>query len=391
MDRRPVSRLAELGPLGVGLVTIVIAAIFVMARFAVAADLDESKFIVAGDSFVDPTTTPVHVHVFEGSGYDGQFYFRQAIDPFEMTLESRHGVRMDQDLRVGRITYPILAWLSSLGRPAAAPWALIGVNVIGLGVVAGLGGLYARDHGRRAWWGLMIAGSTGLTMTLSRDLCEIVMVAGLVGGVVSLGRRRPLIAGACWIAAVLAHEQSLVIVGAYAAFRIVQVVARRIGPGRDDLAWVVPGFAFVAWQVAASFALGHLPILGSGEKNLGPPFHGLALELSRWFRGESPGQEILFVPQLAFVIGLVVVAFTRHRALPERERWLTWALIGSVLLAVSLSENVWKGPAELRTIVIVPTLAWLVVIGARRRVPVALTTVAVVLGVLTAGLRVFAI
>jgi hypothetical protein len=67
------------------------------------------------------------------------------------------------------------------------------------------------------------------------------------------------------------------------------------------------------------------------------------------------------------------------------------ALCAVVLLSASLSDNVWQAPGELRQVIIVPTVAWIVVIVSRRRLPTLLIGATGAVWVLTAGLRVLAI
>ena len=72
-----------------------------------------------------------------------------------------HGVRLDTALRRQRPGYPALAWLLSGGRPAPVAWALLVVNVLGLGVLGLLGGLATQVVGRHALWGLLVPGFPG--------------------------------------------------------------------------------------------------------------------------------------------------------------------------------------------------------------------------------------
>jgi hypothetical protein len=78
------------------------------------------------------------VTVFRGSGYDGQFYYRLALNPANLH-RSAYGIRFDNPYRVQRITYSVLAFVAAAGQMAAVPDALVAVNVLGLAVLALLG------------------------------------------------------------------------------------------------------------------------------------------------------------------------------------------------------------------------------------------------------------
>ena len=378
-------------PVHVGVLAAVVALGFVGVRWAVAADRDVSRFVVAGSDFVDARTVDPAIHVFRGTGYDGQFYWRLGVDPADLDTGRTRGVRLDSEIRAGRIAYPLAAWGVALGHPGLVAWSLVLANCLAVGCVAGFAAAFAADRRLAPVWGLLVAMSSGLVMSLSRDLCEVVMVAALVGGALAVGRRRPAWAALAWSVAVLSHEQSLVVVGAYAAVRVVGLVRSRARPTAADAAWAVPVAVFAAWQVACRLAIGSFPILGSAGKNTDLPFVGLLPELRQWVTLDLSRQELLVLPQLALVVALVVVAAVRARRLDPADRWLVVALAATLLVPATLSRNVWQGPAELRTIVIVPTFAVLCLLAARRPPPTWLTAGVGAVWLATVALRAVAI
>ena len=117
------------------------------------------------------------------------------------------------------------------------------------------------------------------------------------------------------------------------------------------------------------------------------PFRGLVDQVRVWARTGLARQEYLVVPQLALLAVLVVVAFRRAHTLPVAHRWLPWALGASSLLAITLSQQVWVGPAELRQFVVLSTLAWLVIAISPQRVPALLVGATAAVWLLTAVAR----
>jgi len=382
-------RLESIRPIGLGVLVALCALVFVGARLALAADGDVTKFVVAGDSFVDRNAVDPPIHVFASSGYDGQFYWRMAVAPTDHRLESSHGVRLDQEIRLGRIGYPSLAWLGSLGRPSLVAWSLVLVNVLGLGVITLFAAGFARDRGLSSWWGLAVASSSGLAMSLARDLCEIVMIAGLVGAALAISRQRPYLAAAGFTVAVLTHEQSLVVILTYALWRLKSVVeTRRLCV--EDVAWFVPLSMFVCWQTVCAVAWGQAPVTQSGGKNLDLPFVGLARLLGRWIQGDLPVQHVLAPLQLLLMTAIVVVAL-RRTAADSADTWLRVSLALGTMMATCISYNVLKSPAEFRTMVIVPTLGFLAILASSERPPVWLLGSSVTVLIATIGLRVVAV
>jgi hypothetical protein len=383
--------LDALTPVHIGVLAGLAMLLFVLGRLVVAADGDVTRFVVAGNVWVDAATVDPPIHVFDSDGYDGQFYWRLAVDPYARDEPAVHGVTLDNVTRATRVTYPALAYVASLAQPGLAAWSLVAVNVATYGVLAGMAAAFARDRGHGAVAGLLVAASSGLVMAVARDLCEVVMVAAVVAGVVAVGRRRYGWAALAWSVAVLTHEQAVYVVAAYGLYRLAVEVRRDRRWGAGDLPWVVPGLAFVACQGLMAAVTGEVAILGSGGNNATLPFAELLPELAGWLTGDLSKQEALVLPELALLVAVVGVAARRWRLVDAADRWLLCALAVGALFAASLSREVWVGPAELRQVVLVPTLAWLVVLAARQAPPVLLTAATGVVWVAVVGLRMAAI
>ena len=380
------------GPRSIGIAAGAIAVVFVVLRLLIAADSDVSRFIVAGQGATNATSVQPTIHVFASYGYDGQFYFRLATNPTELQLEEYHGVRLDSPARVSRIGYPTIAWALSLGQAAWVKWSLVLTNILGFGALACAGAHLARKYGRPAYVGLAIASASGLVMSLSRDLCEVIMVAGVVAGIALMAREKYTYAAACWAIASLTHEQALLVVIPYATFRVVQILRQRswrLTP--PDLPWIATGVAFGAWQFVGRAAIGTFPVMESGNASVDIPFRGLIQQAAHWIENGLDRQQLLVIPQLVLLAALVVVALRSAASLATEDRWLRWALITATALAVSLSQNVWVGPAELRQFVVLSTLAWLVIVASRQQIPMLLFAATAAVWLATAALRTAAI
>ena len=350
----------RLSPAGVAVLALVVAGLFVVARWQLAAERDISRFVVAGAEYATPEAG---VHVQPGTGYDGQFAYRLALDPGELQRRA-HGIVIDSPLRLQRIAYPALAHVAALGRPAWVPWALVLVNVLGVGVLALLGALVARGAGRAPVAGLLVPGWFGTWITLGRDLTEIVTAVLLLAGIVAWQARRSALATVALSAAVLSREAVLPVL---AVFAIVQLA--REGPGRrlrTAVLAVVPLAAFMTWQAVCWAASGQVPLGASHGKNAVPPFSDLAPAAVGWFRGALALQrlDLILTGQLLALAVLLVaagLALRTSRTLPGVK--VAWA--AALLLVASLSANVWVGPADFRTATELHVLTAVVLLSSR--------------------------
>jgi hypothetical protein len=175
--------------------------IFGMLR---AHDFDASWFVTAGDRHCDAARVPPGLTVRPNSdGFDGQFYYRLALDPLT-SRRTDYGITLDApSLRHQRILYPLLAKMLSFGSERLLPWAMIAVNFSALCLLGWLGGLYARSLQKHALWGIFLPLYPGSLLTLTRDLVELSEVALLVGSLLLLRRGRHVTATLLLVLAVL--------------------------------------------------------------------------------------------------------------------------------------------------------------------------------------------
>lgn len=373
------SRLRRLGPSTPATPAVVAAlggVVFVLLRLLVIAKGDVSRFVMAGRDFVDPATAPRGLHVFPGTGYDGQFYYRLALDPADLS-KTAFGITLDAGFRIQRIGLSVLSWLASAGQHQLVPDAEIGVNLAALVVLAGLGGLIAKDAGRHAAWGLLVAGYWGFLFSIGRDLPEVVASCFLVGGLVALRRDRSFLAGALFACAVLTLETTLDVVIAVALVSIVQITRRKRRPGPRDAAWVLPGLAFVGWQLVGWSATGTLPMRADTGDNIAAPLVNPLGALAHYLAHPASASSLVWLGQL-FVLAAVsfLAGWTLLRSRVPTWEKLAWGI--ALLVALSLAHGVWYGKANFRGFEDLYLLSCVVLLGSRHRLwlPAALVGVA---------------
>jgi hypothetical protein len=351
-------------------VVAVVAVGFVIGRFVIAAHTDATRFVLAERPFVDPARAPHGLHILGGNGYDGQFFYRLALNPWNLH-DGAYGFHFDTVSRLQRIGYPFLVWLVSGGRAGLVPYGLVLINVVGLAVLGWLGGILARDAGRHALYGLLIAGFFGFVFTLARDLSEIVAMACAVGGIVALRRGRWLLAGLALMYAGLSRETTLVVAAAFAITRIAAIVRRRARPGRPDAAWVLPAAGFAAWQAIVYLVRGQLPLSADAGANLSAPLVAVVNAVVHYLQTGGSRGYIAFA-ELVVMAAVVVLAAASYRTstVPVHEK-VAWLL--SLALAIMLSKQVWEGYDDFRVVAELMVLSMLVLLGSNRRlrVPIA--------------------
>jgi hypothetical protein len=357
-------------PLLPAAVLAVAATSFVVLRLLVAGHGDISTFVQAGSQFSDPARVPHGLAVRPGSGYDGQFYYRLALQPWNLAW-SAHGITFDFALRRQRVTYAWLAWLTSGGHAALVPYTLVIVNVAGLALLGLMSGLWARSLGRHALWGLLPAGYFGFVWGLSRDLTEITTMALVIAGIVAWRSERPVLAGLAFTAAALDRETALLAVVALLVTRVVTVVRGQDGVGRADTAWAIPLVAFAAWQGLCLAVYGQLPLTSEGG-NTSAPVTGAARSIAGWIEHPRLTNALELLQLIVLVV--LVVAAARNLRRSRSSPFERLAFVFAVLLLLMLSSSIWNDdPRQFRTMGDVFALGSGVLLGCRSLRPLGLT------------------
>ncbi len=305
------------------------------------------------------------------AGYDGQFYYRLALNPLDWA-HSGFGVRFDSVARIQRVGYPALVWLFSGGQSSVVPTMLVLVNVLGIGVAAGVSAALAREARRHPAWGLLMAGYWGFLWTISRDLTEITAILFTLAGLLAIRKKRNVVAAVLLSVAVLSRETVLVLLFSLVAARVLELVTRgRIrrsqqeprypgsaGNSRSpstsrvpshDLTWFVPLVVFAGWQIAGRLETGRFPIHASGSANAGLPFVGIAKGLAHFVPLLPSYGALLWCGEfvaLLIIGGLAGLSLRGTSALlHERIAW-----IGYTILSICLSSGIWGGDVGFRSL-----------------------------------------
>jgi hypothetical protein len=356
-------------PIVTGLVALLAAAGFAVARWDLWSRGSVSRFILIGQDFAHPAQLPAGMPLRAQSGYDGQFYYRLAINPLNLH-QTAYGVTIDSAYRFMRIGYPVMTWLVSLGQSALVPYMLIAVNVVAIGALGYVGGRFAAQGGRPAAWGLLLPGYFGLVTSLCRDTAEPVAAACLVGGLLAIRARRRGLAAALLAVGALTRETVMVLVAAIAIVRVIGFLRRRYRPGRDDIVWVVPAAVFAVWELLVLLFTGSIPMLSDGGRNAGTPFiapfEALKSNLMH-IDVHSYNAIDVWLAEVAVLLVFAIAALCSLRA----SRALAHEKLALVLFLIEIcvvTPTTWNSvSADLRSFVEVYLLAVVVLLGRPRR------------------------
>lgn len=330
---------------------------FVFLRLAIAAKGELSRFVVAGARWVGPGNQ--YLHLFSNTGYDGQFYWRMAADPFNIGLGPVFSIPLDHALRANRIFYPVVAWVLSLGQPNWATFGLVAANVAAVVALAYMGVRILRETRRSPYWALCVLLVPGLIGSLSRDLTEIFSALLVLGGLVALREKKFWLVALAWSLAGLTRETNMLAAMAMGLLAMYEIARRRRKFSSIDVAWIVPAIVFISWQLLAYQTLKSFPILSSsGTGDVGLPLVGFFHGAGRWLPSTHLHQLAkaglysieTFVTTVLFAIG-----WRERRLFNVTERLVVAAF---ALLVICEAQRGWQVPFDNRYATVPLVLIW---------------------------------
>jgi hypothetical protein len=248
-------------------------------------DRDWSAFILLSDNNIDPATFNEKVKIYPHAGYDGQFFYALALRPFERIVatashprkvrnaaEPYSEIKIDNPpLRTKRIGYPLLAWVANgFGQGQHLPFALVLINVLGIGLAIGACFLFIRAFEAPAYYCLLPLTFIGTWICLYRDLADHLGVAmGLLSLYFLLNKKTKAYA-LVGIAAMLTKETVVfILLGGAIVAGLTALRQRQVGK------IFLLGLPFLVYFLWSTFLSWNAPSDGTLLKHFDWPFAGM--------------------------------------------------------------------------------------------------------------------
>jgi hypothetical protein len=288
---------------------------------------DISCLVHAGETFSNARETPIGLCIEKGDGYDGQFNYRIAFNPFS-NQPVLAGISIDQPAyRYQRILYPFLTWVFSAGNPRLIPIVFILINLVSALAITALSAAYALGQGRNSHWSLAIGLYLGFLLSYAQDLGHTLEVLLLFCALI-LTRRKDVWAAVLLALAILTRETAVILAAAVLAVALFQRWERWA-------VYLIPLAVFAAWQIFVFFFWGGVPVLTRSESLVFPlggflPAFAYTVKVGDFFG----------VFMLVSVVGFgTAVLLTIRRSPVSMVVKLAWLIYSA--MAVMMSFYVW--------------------------------------------------
>lgn len=205
-------------------------------------------FVHLGEQFLTTSTRSRTIGPSLGAqspiGYDGQYYYALAVDPFH----ARYYMPGSAGYVYSRVLYPATARAVTLGSAHAIPYALLAINLLAIGAGTLAVGLWLRARGAPAWPAALFGLYPGMIFSAFRDLTEPLAFALTALAVLAFDERRTrrlVASGVLFALAALTRETVL-------PFALAAAAALALADGAGRRPWRSPG----VWRRALPFAIG---------------------------------------------------------------------------------------------------------------------------------------
>ena len=275
-----------------------------------------------GASETSPAISGDASHATSVFGYDGQFFLYIARDP-----DGAVPYLDNASYRYGRIGYPLAARALALGRQAAIPLALIGVNLLAVAFGTWAVAKWLRRERFPEWFALLYAAFPGLYFAVWRDLSEPLAYSLTAVALLVFDGDRPrriALSAAVFALAILTREGA-------AAFMLVWAVILAVQGRRLRAALFAAGALgpYVAYRfLFLNVWLGNAG-LPDQVRPTPVPFGGI-LHYFPWGGVELQRVYAVLLPGV-FCVALAVVALHRGARAPA-----VWALLANAVVFVVL-------------------------------------------------------
>ncbi len=305
----------------------------VLYLYSFKFDKNITGFMVIGDYFKAPQIWTPRTLIHKGSvGYDGQFYYYIAHDPFILGNSYNH---IDfPAYRYQRIIYPLTAWLLSFGQPNVIPYMMVAVNLLGILLGTYFIILILKHYGRSPWYSLFYPTFWGFLLCLLRSLPEPLAITFVVMAVFFYLKGQTVRQVVVLSLAALTQETTLLVTMAFLFYFLGRKDFRR------SLSMLFPPLIYSGWQLYLHSRFQTFSFVG-GTQNFGLPFWGIIQKFLSFGPGGSLYERSA---ELLFLVLVLILIITAVYEVFKYYSPLTVSFLGYALLTSLLNHLIWVEP-----------------------------------------------
>ncbi len=241
-------------------------------------DRDFSFFIVASSVYVDSGNIQDSIYINVNSGYDGQFYYKLALNPFDFSKQS-DGIKFDNPVyRTQRILYPLFCWMFSFGNTSLIPIVMVLINSLAIFLIWYIFLLFCKMFNQNIAYSLIPILFSGLYISLGRDLLEPLESLFVILVFYFLFRKKYVLASLFMLFAFFTKETSILFIIPVMLFECYSFLFSNQNYSKKKLIRIIlfsiPFILFIFWRVFLNHQY-NIENIFIGSLNFTFPFYGI--------------------------------------------------------------------------------------------------------------------
>jgi len=325
------------------MLVLIVYGIFLAAQWSLAGN-SLYGFISFNEKRVDAAESNIPPKfVSKKFGYDGQFYYRLALDPLS-TEAKVQGLSIDNPAwRQQRILLSALTWLFARGDPQGTAVVMLAINLLAVAGLTLVGGALLRSYGLSPWPALLLAFYPGFAISIERFLCEPLTSFLIMLSLLCLVHKKLAWGGLLLALAVLAREAALAVALAMAGIWFLQTLLRLPSdrfraPG--PVFWLPAMLTHLCWQwwLQQAWSTSAFAAAEKG-KLLVWPLSGLIKSFLQLVSNISIDNLFFLIMMLTVILWVVKVGSVFRKSYgPFRWVWFAYLLL-TTLLGTAIWNN----------------------------------------------------
>ena len=311
---------------------------------------DTSVFVVAGTKFAEEAKLPSSIKVYENKGYDGQLYFKTALDLFKNEHEDGKSYQISS-YRKQRILYPFISWIVAFGKPETLPTAMIVTNCICLIGIWFIFSCICKKFQINLFYSLIPLLYSGFHMSVGRDLAEPMEAFLILGLLFFITNKSSILFCIFATLAFFTKETTIVFILPITILMLINKYHSKNLNWKFIALLSSPYIIFFIWKFYLLYHLGEHYLI-HGTSNLGFPFWGLLKGFYQYFNDISIKSMLAFSIALLHLIWLVWLISTVYpyikKSFPDKSftnyleiAWVSW-LVFSIFFSDKIFEDAWS-------------------------------------------------
>ncbi len=285
----------------------IIYSFFFILLFAVY-NFDISQF-AQFSNLTDQNRIPFKINPIDRTGYDGQFYIRLALNPFELNWPHDNLPETNPSYRYSRIGYPLILWIFSFLFKEYIIYLSVLINIIGILFIYFINRLNFEILGIDKKLSIFCAFLPGYYFVISRATCEIYEIVFISLSILFFLRNKLILFSFCVFFSFLIRETAFIF------YLIIIFLSFFSNLNIKKQYLFIPFLLYLFWQFCLYIFFGNIPFGTGVNTNFSTPLLGI-IEIFNFPRYQNNiFQGITYVTEyiyIFFIIFLCIFSFKSH-------------------------------------------------------------------------------